>query len=334
MNGSSDADGLGDRPGPSALCYGETLVDLICPLRGVGFEGALSFEPKPGGAPTNVAVVAAALGVEVGIAGGVGMDQWGDWLARRLRDAGVGLTHWQRLAGVPTVVAFVVIDEEAAPDFLIYGDGLGPMARAFLPHVDEAVAGVSLVVFGSNTMAGEEERAVTMALRERALARGARVLFDANLRPALWADRELAVSLCRTACEGALLVKANRDEVRFLTGESDPVAGAEAICRLGARNALVTSGAEGALIRGEVSGEVDAVPARVVDTTGAGDAMTAAFVAALTVGRGTPEALLGALPLGAFLAARATESLGSLAGDALGRALVETDRRGLTVARA
>jgi sugar/nucleoside kinase (ribokinase family) len=94
----------------------------------------------------------------------------------------------------------------------------------------------------------------------------------------------------------------------------------------------VTSGADGALIRGEVRGEVDAVPARVVDTTGAGDAMTGAFVAALTVGRGTPEALLGALPLGAFLAARATESLGSLAGDALARALVETDRRGLTVA--
>ena len=34
------------------------------------------------------------------------------------------------------------------------------------------------------------------------------------------------------------------DEVRLLTGETDPVSGAEAICRLGARNALVTSGAE------------------------------------------------------------------------------------------
>ena len=229
-------------------------------------------------------------------------------------------------------MAFVVIDEEASPDFLIYGDGLGPLARAFMPHVDEAVADVSLVVFGSNTMAGEEERAVTMALRERALARGIGVLFDANLRPALWADRELALDLCRAACEGALLVKANMDEVRLLTGESDAAAGAEAICRLGARNALVTSGARGALIRGEVSGEVDAVPARVVDTTGAGDAMTAAFVAALTVGRGTPEALLAALPLGAFLAARATESLGALAGAGLAQALVDTDRLGLTAA--
>ena len=86
------------------------------------------------------------------------------------------------------------------------------------------------------------------------------------------------------------------------------------------------------MLRGEVSAEVDAVPARVVDTTGAGDAMTGAFVAALTRGRGTPEALRRALPLGAFLAARATESLGALAGDALAKTLVETDRRGLSVA--
>ena len=81
-------------------------------------------------------MIAAALGVDVAIAGGVGADQWGDWLARRLRDEGVSLRHWHRLEGVPTVVAFVVIDEEAVPDYLIYGEGLGPVARAFAPHVD------------------------------------------------------------------------------------------------------------------------------------------------------------------------------------------------------
>jgi sugar/nucleoside kinase (ribokinase family) len=329
---SSDADGLGNAPSPSALCFGETLVDLICPVRGVGFEGASSYIPHLGGAPTNVAVVAAALGAEASVAGGVGTDQWGDWLARRLREEGVGLRHWQRLEGVPTVVAFIVIDEDAVPEYLIYGEGLGPLARAFAPHVEEAVADAGLIVIASNTMVGEDERAVTMALRDRALAAGAGVLFDANLRLTRWADTALAVELCRTACAGALLVKTNTEELQLLTGERDPVAGAEAICALGARNALVTMGEGGAVLRGEAHGEVDAFPARVVDTTGAGDAMTGAFVAALTTGGGTPEALLGALPLGAFLAARATEVLGALGGAALAQALVETDRRGLTIA--
>jgi sugar/nucleoside kinase (ribokinase family) len=332
VSDTSDADGLGETPSPSALCFGETLVDLICPVRGVGFEGAASYTPHLGGAPTNVAVVAAALGAEVSVAGGVGTDQWGDWLARRLREEGVGLRHWQRLEGVPTVVAFIVIDEDAVPEYLIYGDGLGPLARAFAPRIEEAVADAGLVVLASNTMVGEDERAVTMALRERALATGAGVLFDANLRLTRWADHALAIELCRTACAGALLVKTNIDELQLLTGERDPVAGAEAICALGARNALVTMGEGGAVLRGDVRGDVDAFPARVIDTTGAGDAMTAAFVAALTTGGGTPEALRGALSLGAFLAARATEVMGALGGAALAQALVETDRRGLTIA--
>lgn len=332
MSDTPEADGLGNAPSPSALCFGETLVDLICPVRGVGFEGASSYTPHLGGAPTNVAVVAAALGANASVAGGVGTDQWGDWIARRLREEGVGLRYWQRLAGVSTVVAFIVIDEDAVPDYLIYGDGLGPLARAFAPHVDEAVADAGLVVIASNTMVREEERAVTMELRERALAAGVGVLFDANLRLTRWADQALAIDLCRTACAGARLVKTNLQELELLTGERDPVAGAEAICALGARNALVTMGEGGAVLRGEVRGDVDAFPARVIDTTGAGDAMTGAFVAALTTGGGTQEALAGALQLGAFLAARATEVLGALGGAALAQALVETDRRGLTIA--
>jgi fructokinase len=329
VGSAADADGLRTPRSPSALCFGETLVDLICPVRGVGFERAPSFEPQLGGAPTNVAVIASALGAEAEIAGGVGRDQWGDWIARRLRDEGVGLRHWQRLEGVPTVVAFVVIDEEAVPDFLIYGAGLGPFARAFAPQVEQAVAETSLVVIASNTMVGEEERAVTHALREQALATGTGVLFDANLRLSRWADQALAVELCRTACEGATLVKTNLEEVALLTGERDAAAGAEAICRLGAQSALVTSGRDGAVLRGAVSAEVDAVPARVVDTTGAGDAMAAAFVAALTLEGGEPDALTRALRLGAFLAARSTERLGSLTGDPLAATLAEARRRGL-----
>jgi fructokinase len=321
VNGALNADGLRIARSPSALCFGETLVDLICPERGAGFEGAESFAPHRGGAPTNVAATAAALGVDVQLAGGVGADRWGDWLALRLEREGVGLRHWQRLAGVRTVVAFVVIDEEAVPEFLIYGAGLAAFAAAFEPQIEVAVAGADIVVFGSNTMVGEQERAVSMALREQALAQGRGVLFDANLRPASWSDRDLAVSLCRACCDGATLVKTNREEVALLTGEHDPIAGAEALLRLGAVNALVTCGADGAVLRGTASVEIAAVPAQVVDTTGSGDAMTGALVAALTIGGGEPEALVAGLRLGAFLGARAAEVLGSLSGAGLTAAI-------------
>jgi sugar/nucleoside kinase (ribokinase family) len=231
---------------------------------------------------------------------------------------------------VPTVVAFVVIDEQAVPEFLIYGAGLGAVATAFAPQIDAAVAQAGLVVLGSNTMVGEQERAVTVGLRERALAGGSDVLFDANLRLARWADRAEAVALCRAFCEGATLVKANLEEVELLTGETSAIAGAEALLRLGAESALVTCGADGAVLRGRASAEVVAEPARAVDTTGAGDAMTGALVAGLTLGGGEPDALVGSLRLGAVLGARATELLGSLSGTSLREALAQARTSGTT----
>jgi sugar/nucleoside kinase (ribokinase family) len=322
-------DGLRPARSPSALSLGETLVDLVCPVRGVGFDGAESFVPRLGGAPTNVAVIAAALGVDVALGGGVGDDRWGDWLARRLLAEGVSLRHWHRLPGVATAVAFVVVDDEAVPDFTIYGGGIEPAVQAFAQHIETAVAESDVVVIGSNTMLGAEERAITLDLRARALARGAGVLLDANLRLARWADPGVVIDLCRQACEGAVLVKTSAEEAQLLTGEHEAVAAAHALCRLGAESALVTCGADGAVLRGRTSAEVDAIPARVVDTTGAGDAMTGSLVAGLTLGGGEPDALVASLRLGAFLASRATEMLGSLTGAPLVSALAEARARGL-----
>ncbi len=332
MSDTPEADGLGNAPSPSALCFGETLVDLICPVRGVGFEGASSYTPHLGGAPTNVAIVAAALGVNASVAGGVGTDQWGDWIARRLREEGVGLRHWQRLAGVSTVVAFIVIDEDAVPDYLIYGDGLGPLARAFAPHVDEAVADAGLVVIASNTMVREEERAVTMELRERALAAGVGVLFDANLRlDALGRpgprDRPLSHGLrgrapredepagARAPDRRARSRRRRGGHLRARSAQRarDDGRGWCGAARRGARRRRRVPGTRDRHDRG---GRCDdgSVRRRADDR------------------RRHAGGAAGALQLGAFLAARATEVLGALGGAALAQALVETDRRGLTIA--
>ena len=112
------------------LFIGETLVDLICERPVSGWSEAGPFVPHCGGAPTNAAIVAARCGAEVALGGGVGDDQWGDWLAARLTEERVGLEWWARLPGVRTAVAFDVIDLDAVPDFLIYGDGIEPAVRA------------------------------------------------------------------------------------------------------------------------------------------------------------------------------------------------------------
>src|SRR5690349_24776004 len=84
---------------PEVLCFGEALVDLL-PAEGVGSAGASAgfrgrlrdcerFEVHSGGAPANVAVGLARLGVRSSFYGVVGEDEFGHLLERKLRDEGV-----------------------------------------------------------------------------------------------------------------------------------------------------------------------------------------------------------------------------------------------------
>src|SRR5262249_13926088 len=97
-----------------------------------------------------------------------------------------------------------------------------------------------------------------------------------------------------------------------LTGETDPARAAESVAGLGCRLALVTLGADGAVLRGEASCDVSGVAARVVDTTRAGDALLGVVVAALQASGSPPGAGAGALPRAVEVAARTTESCGAV----------------------
>jgi len=77
-------------------------------------------------------------------------------------------------------------------------------------------------------------------------------------------------------------ISCNAREARLLTGEDDPVKAAIALRR---RNAIVRTGAGGCVIAAaEEVQTVPGFPVDVVDTNGAGDAHTGAFIAGLAAG--------------------------------------------------
>jgi len=51
---------------PEIICLGEILVDMFSTQAGVSLEKAPGFLPVPGGAPANVAIRLAKLGVDSG----------------------------------------------------------------------------------------------------------------------------------------------------------------------------------------------------------------------------------------------------------------------------
>ncbi len=296
------------------LILGEALVDLICEHPVATPEEADAFVPHFGGAGANVAVTAARAGADVALAGGAGDDTWGRWLRRGLEEAGVGLGAWQLLPQVRTGVAFVTVDAQAEPDFVIYDQGLEATTTALGPLLVEAVGASEAFFFSTGTMVGAAEREATLAAHARALELGLPVVFDPNLRPGRWDNPGRATTVARDCVPGAFLVKANRSEARLLTGEDDPARAAEALVAAGAQTAVITLGADGALLRGQgIKRHVPGRPATPLNATGAGDTFAGTLLARMAAAAWYPPAIAAGLDAAVAAAAQATERWGAVA---------------------
>jgi sugar/nucleoside kinase (ribokinase family) len=186
---------------------------------------------------------------------------------------------------VATTLAFVALDEAGEPQFSIWGGASEGMLTGVEERLLEIVARETpgVIAFGSDTLIAARDRETVAALKERGAARDWRILYDPNLRPGRWPDRDVMLEIAIEALAGVSVVKANRDEAALLTRETEPDAAGAALVAAGARQAVVTLAGEGALLAGGGASErfpADAVD--VVDATGAGDAVAAVIAAELT----------------------------------------------------
>ena len=282
---------------PHVVCVGDLMVDVLARLPGPLAAG--SDTPAPvrltgGGAAANVACWVAFLGAEATFLGRAGDDALGRQAIADLIEAGVQARvslDPERPTG--TCIVLVAPDGERTmvPDSGANA-GLGEITPD-LPDAADAlyVSGYALLGAGSRPFALETIR--------RARERGWPVVVDAASAAPLAADPDFLARLGRD-----VLVLANTDEALVLTELDDAAAAAQSLAlRTGC--AVVKRGASGA-VWSDGSGvrSVPAVPADVVDTTGAGDAFAAGFLAAWTAGRPVGEALQKAVELGALAVGR------------------------------
>jgi sugar/nucleoside kinase (ribokinase family) len=285
----------------ATLCLGEAMVDLICERPGVPFAAADRFAPHLGGVTANTAVFAARAGASVALAGAVGGDRWGRWLRERLEHEHVDVTLLAPSPGEATQLAFVALDAGGEPEYRLYPAAAAPLAGLTNDLLDDALGRCGGLLISSNTLSEPVERELTMYARTRALAGGALVTLDCNLRLHRWAGQREAVAAVLECVPGAALMRANASEATAMTGERDPEAAARRLLALGARLVVITLGAGGVLMLGEGGARERAVAPSVPvhSVVGAGDAFTGTLLAAVgggaeTVRRALPAALAAA----------------------------------------
>jgi fructokinase len=303
---------VGQVTASATLCLGEALVDLIAEQHMTSLAEGRAFVPHFGGAVANVAVVAARAGASMRLAGGAGDDAWGGWLQERLRSEGVDTSLFRLLPGYRTPLALVAVDHDGEPTYEIFGDTIATVVEALGDEVQSAVADAVALFLSSNTLVGDEERDVSMRARQAALELGRPVLFDPNLRLHRWRSAAAAAAAANACVPQALLVRANLAEASLMTGEEDPERAALALVKAGARLVVLTLGADGAILRGELRADVPGVPADVVSTVGAGDVLTGTLLARLAVSEFYPPAVAAALPDAVAASSAACQRWGAL----------------------
>jgi 2-dehydro-3-deoxygluconokinase len=208
-------------------------------------------------------------------------------------------------------------------------------ARSFFEHAEadatlEWAAGADILYLTGVTLSifGEAARGRIGELARRVKARGGEVVFDANYRAAGWPSPAAAWAAIEALAPAITLAMPSSDDHAALQGPSPPAEAAAAWLALGVREAVVKLGPEGAYVAnadGERIAVPAAVPQRIIDTTAAGDAFNAAYIAVRLLEGASMEA---AARQGAALAAEVIAWPGAIAPPDVGvRATERAPRR-------
>lgn len=256
------------------LVVGEAVVDLI----GVGDQ---AFHAMPGGSPMNVAVAAARLCMPTYFAGRFAPDRFGTLLRRHALEHRVDLSVSVDASDGASALAVATLDANGSADYSFYLDSAPDWkwtrdSLAAAPDVTVVHTG-SLV-----TMMPPGAEAVLEYCRGLRAAGDTLVSYDANVRPSIARDRERAGVQVDRFAAAAHLVKASADDLAWLWPDRDRLDVARRWLAAGSGCVVITDGANGVDVvtrGGEL--HLPAVAVDVVDTVGAGDAFTGAYLSTL-----------------------------------------------------
>ena len=287
-----------------AVVFGNVTLDVICyPVNDVPRQESISFDQvtvSPGGCASNVAIGLATLGIPTALVAQTGDDDSAELLYPYWERVGVGTRFVQRIPDIPTAVSVGLVDSDFQPRFVHTPGANGTLSAEAIDPPTLAAAGARFLhVAGFFVLPGLLDERLSQKLAQ-AQSLGLRtsldVVFtermdDPKLRASLWqAMPHLDYFLC------------NAYEAFRMTEIRDPGQAARALKERAAANVILKLGEKGCLVEGDTfSGEIPAPKVDVVDTTGAGDAFAAGFIAALSRGADFTSAIAAGNQAGAHI---------------------------------
>lgn len=286
------------------LVVGDVITDILVVPQGPlarGTDTAATIRQMPGGSGANQAVWLAAMGVEAHFAARVGAPDLARF-ARHFEGQGVA-AHLAGDETNPTGTLICLVDSDGERSFLTDRGANACLGETDLPF--ELLDGMDWLHISGYALFEAGPRAAVLALAARARARNIAVSIDP-------ASTGFLATVGHEAFLGwtadAEIIFPNADEAELLTGQTDPARQIAVLLEMFPR-VVLKRGRDGAIYatrRGEAIA-MAAQAVEVTDTTGAGDAFLAGFLAAQLRGQEPGDALAAAIAAGA----RAVTRLGA-----------------------
>ena len=288
------------------LIMGELLVEIMRPKEDIPlYESDYFRGPFPSGAPGIFISTAARLGHSTAIISGVGKDDFGENILRRLKKDGVDISRVLVSDQGNTGVAFVTYFADGERKFLFYMDN-SPCVMAKAP---EDLTGLEdtkyMHIMGCSLMSSvpfANEIVKTMMMMKE---RGARISFDPNVRLEMMRD-PVVLEILQQVFNNASILMPGVAELKMLSGEDDlEKAIAKVFENPDLELLVLKNGSKGSKIytREGLALEQGIFRVEQLDATGAGDSYDAAFICGLAEGKSLAEAARMGAAAGALNAA-------------------------------
>ena len=256
---------------------------------------------KAGGAPINFVYHASQVGAESYAITAVGNDPLGDEIVKEVGQAGINAIAER--VDYPTGKVLVEL-KEGIPSYTIIEN----VAWDHIPLTDpmkEIAKKADAVCFGTLAQRSEESRNTIQTFLSLTPPHVYRIL-DINLRQHYYSEEIIASSL-----EKSNVLKMNEEELKLLKRLfsldhlSDETACRWFIEKFNLQFLILTAGDNySTILTPDNSSYIKTPKVEVVDTVGAGDAFTGAFITAILQGKSLQEAHLTAVDRSAFVCTR------------------------------